>query len=314
MERVVDIRTISHQEWLSYRMSGIGGSDAGAIAGLNPYTSRLCVYFNKIGEIKSSTEMEETSEAIYWGKRLENIIAEEFCKQSGFEVEKSHYILRSSEHPFMIANVDRLIVDNEEGLECKTTNSFNKDQWEDDNIPDMYMAQIQHYMAVTGYEGWWVAVLIGGNHFKYQYIERDDEYIDKLIKIESDFWFNNVVPKVMPEIDGSSASINLIKRMFPKAMPKTSIPLNGETNTIINNYLDYSELESKYSELKEESVNKIKMMLGENEKGTTDNYIVNWKNVNSNRFDSKYFQKDNPELFKQYSKESSYRRFSIKSL
>jgi predicted phage-related endonuclease len=118
----------------------------------------------------------------------------------------------------------------------------------------------------------------------------------------------------MPEVDGSSASSNLIKRMFSKAIPKTSIPLNGETNTIINNYLDYSELESKYSELKEESVNKIKMMLGENEKGATDNYIVNWKNVSSNRFDSKYFQKENPELFKQYSKESAYRRFSIKSL
>jgi predicted phage-related endonuclease len=214
----------------------------------------------------------------------------------------------------MIANIDRLIVGNEDGLEIKTSNGFAKDQWEDDNIPDMYMAQIQHYMAVTGYEGWYIAVLIGGNHFKYQYIERDDEYIDNLIKIESDFWFNNVVPKIMPDVDGSLASSNLIKRMFSKAIPKTSIPLNGETNDIINKYLDYSELESKYSELKEESVNKIKMMLGENEKGATDNYIVNWKNVNSNRFDSQALKKESPELFKQYSKDSSYRRFSIKSL
>jgi len=313
MEKVVDKRNIGRESWLNYRRSGIGGSDAGAVAGLNPYTSRLCVYFDKVGEATVSADI-EGSEAMYWGNRLENIIADEFCKRTWFEVEPCNYLLRSSEYPFMIANIDRLIVDNEEGLEIKTSNGFAKDQWEDDNIPEMYMAQIQHYMAVTGYNGWYIAVLIGGNHFKYQYIERDDEYIDNLIKIESDFWFNHVQKKIMPDVDGSYSTSNLIKRMFSKAIPKTSIPLNGETNTIINNYLDYSELESKYSELKEESVNKIKMMLGENEKGATDNYIINWKNINSNRFDSQALKKENPELFKQYSKDSSYRRFSIKSL
>ena len=214
----------------------------------------------------------------------------------------------------MIADVDRLIVDNQEGLEIKTANAFNRDQWEDDEIPEMYMAQVQHYMAVTGYEGWYIAVLIGGNHFKYQYIERDDEYIDNLVKIESDFWFNYVEKKIMPEVDGSSSTSNLIKRMFPKAEPKTSISLNGESNEIINKYIEYSELENKYSGLKEDSVNKLKMMLGENEKGATDTYLVNWKNVSSNRFDSQALKKENPELFKQYSKDSSYRRFSIKSL
>ena len=82
-------------------------------------------------------------------------------------------------------------------------------------------------MAVTGYEGWYIAVLIGGNHFKYQYIERDEEYIDNLVKIESDFWFNYVENKIMPEVDGSSSTSNLIKRMFPKPEPTTSISLNG---------------------------------------------------------------------------------------
>jgi len=312
MEKIVDTRTISHQDWLNYKSYGIGGSDAGAIAGLNPYSSRLCVYFNKIGE-PTISDHTDTTESMYWGNRLEDIIAEEFSRREGLKVKKCHYILRSSEHPFMIANVDG-IVGSEEGLECKTTNAFNKDQWDDDAIPEMYMAQIQHYMAVTGYEGWWIAVLIGGNHFKYQYVERDEDYIDNLIKLESDFWYNHVQPGIMPEVDGSSASSNLIKKMFPKAESKTSITLNGESNAIINKYLDYCQLESEYSDLKEDSVNKLKMMLGENEKGATDNYIVNWKNVNSNRFNSTAFKKENPDIFKQYSKPSTYRRFSIKSL
>ncbi|WP_186441720.1 YqaJ viral recombinase family protein, partial [Desulfamplus magnetovallimortis] len=178
MKQVVDIRTISYEEWLQYRRSGIGGSDAGAIAGVNPYSSIASVYFDKVGEINSSPDMQEASEAIYWGKRLEDIIADEFAKRTGLQIEKSHYILRSEENPFMLANLDRIITGKEEGLECKTTSSFKKCDWDEECIPEMYMAQVQHYMAVTGFEGWWVAVLIGGNHFRYQYIERDDEYID----------------------------------------------------------------------------------------------------------------------------------------
>ncbi len=313
MEKVVDQRIISQQEWLEYRRSGIGGSDAGAIAGLNPWKSRLCVYFDKIGEATVSADI-EGSEAMYWGTRLEDIIASEFSRRSGFEVEPCHYMLKSSEHPFMLANPDRLIVDNEEGLECKTANAFTKDQWEDDNIPEIYMAQIQHYMAVTGYEGWYIAVLIGGNYFKYQYIERDDEYIDRLIQLESDFWLKHVVPKVMPDVDGASATTSLIKRMFPKAYEDSSISLNSEINTIINNYIDYSERESEYSSLREECSNKLKMMLGDNEKGATDSYLVNWQSVNLNRFNAKSFAKNQPELFKQYSQRSSYRRFSVKAL
>ena len=312
MEKVVDTRTISYEEWLNYRRSGIGGSDVGAIIGVNPYGSKAEVYFDKVGEINASPDTQETSEAMYWGTRLEDIIADEFQRRTNKKVEKNHYILRSKKYPFMLANLDRVLTGRNEGLECKTSNVFNKSSWEDDNIPESYMAQVQHYMAVTGYEGWWVAVLIGGNNFQCQYIERDEEYIENLIKLESDFWFNHVQMNVVPDLDGSSASSNLIKRMFPKAEPKTSISLNGETNEIINKYMEYSENEKEFSGLKEECVNKIKMMLGDNEKGATDSYVINWKNVNSSRFNSQTFKKDHPDLFKQYSKASSYRRFSIK--
>jgi len=314
MEQVFDKRNLSYEDWQNYKRSGIEGSDVSVIAGLNPYSSKLCLYFEKAGEINSSSQTYENSDAVYWSKLLEPIIVQEFCKETGYEVELNPFLFRNSEHNFMLANPKRFIAGEQEGLTIKTANVFHKDEWEDDNIPDMHMAQVQHDMAVTCCNGWYIAVLIGGNNFKYQYIERDDEYIDNLIKIESDFWFNNVQKKIMPDVDGSSASSNLIKRMFPKAVPQTRITLNGEAPLILNSYLEYAELESKYSGLKEECSNKLKMLLGDIEKGAVDNCYINWKNVNSNRFDSKSFQKDYPELFKQYSKDSSYRRFSIKSL
>ena len=57
---------------------------------------------------------------------------------------------RSKEHPFMIADVDRLVVGEDAGLECKTASAYNADKWADGNIPLHYVMQCYHYMAVTG--------------------------------------------------------------------------------------------------------------------------------------------------------------------
>ena len=69
------------------------------------------------------------------------------------------------QYPFMIANVDRLVVGQSAGLECKTAGYYSTDDWAM-GVPEYYIPQVQHYMAVTGYIAWYVAVLIGGQEFK----------------------------------------------------------------------------------------------------------------------------------------------------
>src|SRR5690606_17643309 len=88
-----------------------------------------------------------------------------------------------------------------------------------------YIVQVQHYMAVTGAKAWWLAVLIGGQRFVHKRIERDDELIQQLIEIERDFWENHVLANVPPELDGSPASTELVKRMYPQAtLPTIDLP------------------------------------------------------------------------------------------
>ena len=70
---------------------------------------------------------------------------------------------------------------------AKTASAYKAGEW-DDTIPDEYMLQVQHYMSVTGYVGTYIAVLIGGNTFKWKFIERDEELISMLIELEADFW------------------------------------------------------------------------------------------------------------------------------
>ena len=308
MEQTAEYQT--REDWLKARMKGIGGSDAGAICGLNPYKSRLALYLEKIGETKPVQE----NEMMYWGNVLEEIVAKEFERRSGLKVREEHKILKSETHPFMIANVDRLVVGLDEGLECKTANAYVKEQWTNGKIPDSYMAQIQHYMAVTGYKAWWIAVLIGGNDFRYQRVERDDEFINMLIQLESDFWVNHVQAGVMPEADGTDSSTKIINEMFPSADIGSETILNNNVDELIQDYFEYDELAKRYSELKDETANKIKMQLGDREKGLTKKHIVNWKNCTTNRIDSKKLQTEQPEIYSKYLKPSAYRKFSIKEI
>jgi putative phage-type endonuclease len=89
------------------------------------------------------------NEWIYWGTKLEQLVADRFCEVTGKSVRRRG-LLKSDRKPFMLASVDRVVVGENAGLECKTANSYASKEWEGDNVPDTYYAQCQHYMAVTG--------------------------------------------------------------------------------------------------------------------------------------------------------------------
>ena len=164
---------LSREEWLQLRKHGIGGSDAGAVCGLNPYSSAMKVFQDKTGE---SVE-EKESEAIRIGHDLEDYVAQRFMEATGLKVRKSNYMYRSTEYPFMVADVDRLIVGEDAGLECKTASAYNASKWADGNIPLHYIIQCYHYMAVTGKRVWYIAAVILGQEFTYRKLEWDDDLI-----------------------------------------------------------------------------------------------------------------------------------------
>lgn len=57
---------MKHEEWLELRKTGIGGSDAGTVCGLNPYGNLMKLYRDK-----TSPETEELdSEAVRQGHDL----------------------------------------------------------------------------------------------------------------------------------------------------------------------------------------------------------------------------------------------------
>lgn len=212
----------------------------------------------------------------------------------------------------MLANVDRLVVGERAGLECKTTSAYNSREWDADTgkLPDMYALQCQHYMAVTGYEWWYMAVLIGGQRFLNFAVQRDDELVEQLVRIEREFW-QLVEDETPPPMDGSEASADLLNTLYPDSDGEI-IYLPEEAAELIDLRDMWAEQERDAVDRRREAENKLKEMLGEHEAGIRGERRVSWKSVTRTSLDSKRLKADKPELYEEYCKESTSRRFSIK--
>ena len=304
----ISLAGVDNMEWLRLRKAGIGGSDAGAICGVNPYSSAMKVFHDKTSE-----EVEEQdNEAIRIGHDLEDYVAQRFMEATGLKVRKSNFMYRSKEHPFMIADVDRLVVGEDAGLECKTASAYNADKWADGNIPLHYVMQCYHYMAVTGKRTWYIAAVILGREFTCRRLEWDDELISRLIGMEEDFWNNHVVPGIIPPPDGSEACDEVIEQYFHTAKKASAIKLVGfdEKLNRREEILGFiAELQAEQKQIEQE----VKLFMGDNQYATSDHYRVSWGNIDSIRLDSQRIKTEKPEIYADYGKASHYRRFEVKA-
>lgn len=310
MAEVLNTKDMTHEEWLKARQAGVGGSDAGTILGVNKWKSKTQLFFEKVNpELKQQVD----NEFIYWGNVLEDVVAKEFETRTGKKVRKNNKMLRHPEHEFMLANLDRVIVGEKALLECKTTSQYNIDQWKDDEIPASYLCQIQHYMAVTGYEKAYIAVLCGGNQFIWKEVPRDDELIEIIINAEKDFWYNNVLAGVIPEIDGSDATKDFLNHMY-KDIDQTEVQLSDDVETLLTALEQVKQEEKELKELKTQYENKIKHILGNNLSGKTSGYQITWKPQVRKTLDTKKIREIYGEQLDPYYKETETRVLKIKQI
>lgn len=305
----ISLKDMSREDWLRLRKTGIGGSDAGAICGLNPYTSKMKVFLDKTSdEIKDCD-----NEVMRLGRDLEEYVAERFTEATGLKVRRSNFLYRSKRHPFMIADPDRILEGGESGLECKIVNTYSADQWEDGKIPPHYYLQCQHYLAVTGKRSWYICAVILGKGIVYHEIERDDELIRVLVNTEKEFWNDYVLAGVMPEPDGSSSYTRIINEQYSEGLPDSRIELDGSFNEELERREQILELIDELEKEQEQIEQEIKLAMADNEFGFTDRFKVSWKNVSSSRLDSKRLKLEHPDMYEEYTRESITRRFQIKA-
>lgn len=298
-----------HEEWLERRRGSIGGSDAAAIIGLNPWCSAYAVWAEKLGV----TPPKEDNESMRLGRDLEDYVAKRFTEVTGKKVRRENSIIYNPDYPFAHANVDRIVTRENAGVEIKTTTSLNLKRFKNGEYPAHYYAQCVHYMAVTGAERWYLAVLILGKEFKWYVIERDEAEISALMDAEKQFW-ELVKEKRPPLADGEKSTTEAISTLYPDATTEECVDLFAYENDLTQ-YMDLSAQISALKKLRDQSANRVKAILGESGRGESGSHVVTWITAHKSTFDIQRFAKDHADIdLGGYYNTSTYRTFKVNKI
>lgn len=294
------------------RINYIGSSDASAILGLSPWSSPVKIWAEKTGLIVP----EDISQKFHirYGNKFEPVVAEMYMEETGEKVHRVNNTLYHPKYKFIAANLDYRVVGKNKGLECKTTSSYRGDSWKgDDDMPPEVVVQCLHQMAVTGYQEWDAAVLIGNSDFKIKTIKRDEAAIQNLIKAEVEFWETFVVPKVMPD-KFTARDKDTLDQLYPEGEDDKTIMLGDEEASMIE-MLEGLNDDAKTIEKQIETIkNTLRAKLGTAEVGLTAKHKVFWTNARIKRFNKEAFDAAHPNLYDQFKQEKNERRFLIKAL
>lgn len=296
---------MSHDDWLELRRKGIGGSDAAGIAGLSKWSTPYTIWLDKTHRAVEK----EDSEAMRQGRDFEPYVAERFTETTGKKVRRKNAILRSTQFPWALANVDRMIIGEDAGLECKTTSTLDLRKFRDVEYPEQYYAQCLHYLAVTGAKRWYLAVLVLGREFHTYVLERDEEEIAALMRIEEKFW-ELVTEDSAPALNGSDADTEAITAIYRESREDT-VELYGREAMLeerANLLQQQKDIDQRIAEIE----NTIKLDMEEAEKGEIGRFRVSWKTQTRKTFQVKEFAKAHPEVaLDPFYRESVSRPFKI---
>lgn len=304
---ITEIPYKDRDEWIKIRKNYIGGSDAGAVVGMNQFSSPYELWAEKTGKIPGFDGNVTTQVGAY----LEEFVAKMFEEQTGKKVRRKNRILVNDLYPWASANVDRVIVGEKAILEIKTTNSLPAMRlFAAGEYPEHWYCQVTHYLAVTGLEKAYIAVLIGCREFRVFEVERNQNEIDALMNAEKEFW-RHVTENTPPPADGTDATSETLSTIYAEEH-------EGEVSLIgLESHFDaITEINAQMKELermKTEHENEIKSVMQESTVGRTQNYSVTWKAQSRKSFDTAKFQQANPGIdLAPFYKESTSRVFKIK--
>lgn len=314
--RLVDTKNLPREDWLVVRKRGIGGSDAAAAVGLNPYKSQLELWLEKNGRDAElpKPDPSDTREPVYWGTLLEPIVAAAYTRKTGHRVRRVNAILQHTAHPFMLANLDREVVGapGVQILECKTAGEFGARRWQD-GVPEYVQLQVMHQLAVTGKQAADVAVLLCGQALEVHRIERDDVLIAQLIELEGQFW-HHVETDTPPPGDGSESADRALRCLYPRDAGATvdfseDRQLSGTFADLVAVRGQIESLEQAAAKLKQG----IQQAMGDASRALFETGEVTFKrSKDSSGTDLDRLLADHPHLAQQYAiSKAGSRRFRI---
>ena len=301
-----------YQEWLDFRERGLGASEIGTLMGVNSWKSPAELYYQKIGAIP---QKQVQNMPMFMGTILEQTVADIF---EHWETDEATMIKNFGEgkkmrrlyepvgyiinplYPHLFFSPDRLVISKEIRVrnstinlenvdavaEIKTINGWSAKQWEG-GIPPSYYLQLQTYLMGLGVEKGYLVVLKDGREFSVHEFEADEEMIDSIINITTDFWervklgreaFKNGgdYDQYAPPPDGTQAYAEYLTERYANPEDKTIVS-TPEIDERITKYLEVGEKISVLEDEKREHANIIKSYIGNYSMINSDIAKVTWR-------------------------------------
>lgn len=321
LERV-QVSGMGREEWLEERRKSLGGSDVGAILGLNPYRSAYTVWADKTGRLPEQPD----NEAMRQGRDLEGYVAGRFAERSGRRVERLNYMLRNPRVPYLHASIDRRVVGERAGLECKTASALSLKAYQGGKFPESYYAQCVAYLAVTGWERWYLAALVLNKAFYvYQLTTLEDEQapdwcdgsvyvppseLSALCGVAKNFWENHVLTGRPPAPDGSPATTDALRALYAGG-EGGEVDLFGK-GPMLEEYFSIGSEVERLDARREAIKQGLMEAMGDAERGRCGPYKVTWKGHVRRNLSNKLIKEKHPgiDLGGCYT-ESAFRVFKI---
>jgi putative phage-type endonuclease len=241
----------------------------------------------------------EDNEAMRIGHDLEDYVAKRFCEATGKKVRRRNAMYAHDEYSFITANIDRDVIDENAGLECKTTSAFARSDFENGEIPAYYYCQCCHYMNVMGYDRMYLAVLVMGKAFYWFSIERNESDCNALLEAEIAFWNDHILPDVRPEPDGSDSATRVVAALN-EDWKDNSISIFEENDTVaelISVQEQRKAIEQKEKLLKQ----RLQLALDGNTDGFTVDYKITYRPQGRTTIDNKRLKAERPDIYAAYS-------------
>lgn len=224
------------------RRTGIGASEVGAVAGLNPYRGPIDVWLRKptasrpLDVDEPEVEVDDAEPGALRrlvGAELEEGMRRVYSSMTGNVVRRVGETFRHSDpaFPFVLASPDGLPDDPDPqapGLEIKIVGARVVHQWDEDSVPDDVRAQCAQNMMVLGRERWDVIALLGGTEPRVYRLTRDRDLEAALIEAQAYFWTTYVVGDVCPPPIDEQERRRYLRERYPGSTAKTCRTVDTE--------------------------------------------------------------------------------------
>jgi putative phage-type endonuclease len=279
--------------WLAARREGVGSSDIAAILGLSAWESQFGLWHRKFGDLGD----QEDSDAMRWGRRLEDAVAAEYAYlHPELEVHRVG-LCRNQERPWQQCTPDRLVYDGDTPvfpLEIKTDGSY--DGWGhdgSDEIPVGYRAQALWQLDTLGFERITVAVLISGRTYREYEIAYHPGDVATM-RAAAQRFLGRTVP---PPIDDSTATATALKSVNPLLEP-SNVEINQTLASLYERAVRSAVAAEKRKML---ATNRLRAALGNGKYAVHAGKKYAVRSVyDADRLDVTRLRREHPDIAEQY--------------